>query len=137
MSHKPSSPFIPSATPLVQRTCPHCGAQNHASMSRCQQCGQLLPRYCQRCGFKMAIHDEVCPRCRSAGDGVVEINQRSANDMIARIMSERYKIDEQVKENDAINRAAAQARLTFWILLTITLVSVTAVILWMASSPNL
>ena len=52
-----------SVGPLVEGSCPSCGAANDAARKFCRGCGGSLVAPCLSCSETMAIWDEICGSC--------------------------------------------------------------------------
>jgi hypothetical protein len=110
-------PAVISASPqapVVQHTCPRCGALNPIQATICRACGNQVSRPCPHCSQPIRLDQTVCPRCATY---VPEYDQRRFAQGLAverQINEERRMTDARTVAADQVYRSGVRLGLVFW-----------------------
>jgi ribosomal protein L40E len=102
-----------------QRRCPHCGEVNPIQAAQCLSCGQQISRPCPRCGFRVNLKAQVCPRCHVVIHEYDEQRFAEAMAVEKRTQEERRASHSRVQALEAVHRANARLGLLFWLIVLV------------------
>lgn len=115
------------AAPIVQQSCPHCGALNPVQATMCSQCGKQVSRPCPVCAQPVVLGQTVCTRCNTF---IPEYDQRRFAEGLAttqRVQNERAESDAKAEVIGEAYQSTARRGAIFWTILLLILCIVAAV----------